>query len=77
MRSTTYRDGYGTTVELHYAEPHVCGDGEVRTWIDIAVTDDEYGAGGSVIELRLQPSDLRELAAVLVAVANDHDGGAA
>lgn len=77
MRSTTYRDGYCGTVELNYASPEVCPDGEVRTWIDVVVTEDEFTVGANAVALRLQPDDLRELAAILVEVADAHDGGAA
>ena len=73
MRSTTYRDGYGFIVELWHAEPEVCRDGVTRTWITVTVGDED--APADYQEHRLQPSDLRDLAAVLMAVADAHDGG--
>jgi len=73
MMTTTYRDGYGLAVELFHADPEVCPDGVTRTWVTVAIRDEV--AGGDV-EYRVQPVDLRDLAAVLVAVADAHDGGA-
>jgi len=72
MMTTTYRDGYGLKVELWHGEPHVCGDGVVRTWVTVTVGDEDAPADD--VEVRLQPDDLRELAAVLVAVADAHGG---
>ena len=71
MISTTYRDGYGVIFELWHAEPEVCPDGITRTWVTLTVGDED--APADYQEHRLQPDDLRELAAVLVAVAEAHD----
>jgi hypothetical protein len=67
MTSTVWRDGYGTTVEVHHGTPEVCPDGQVRTWCTVVVAEDD--APADAIELRLQPADLADLAEVLQAVA--------
>jgi hypothetical protein len=69
MTSTVWRDGYGSMVEVHHGTPEVCPDGQVRTWCDVVVTADEYRVGAPAVELRLQASDLADLAEVLQAVA--------
>jgi hypothetical protein len=69
MTSTVWRDGYGGSVEVFHGAPEVCPDGQVRTWCDVVVTTDGYTVGAPAVELRLQASELAELADVLQAVA--------
>ena len=69
MMSTTYRDGYGLAVELLHAEPEVCPDGVTRTWVTVVIGDD---VAGTEVEHRVQPADLADLAATLIAVAEAH-----
>ena len=71
MMTTTYRDGYGLAVELWHGHPEPCPDGVTRTWITVTVGDED--APADAVEVRMQPDDLRELAAVLVAVADAHE----
>lgn len=69
MTSTVWRDGYGTVVEVHHGAPEVCPDGEVRTWHDVTVTDDEYRVSPPTLAFRIGTDDLAELGNVLRAVA--------
>lgn len=68
MISTLWRDGYGTTVEVHHGAPEVCPDGEVRTWHDVTVTDGEYYAEPTVVGFRMTSADLAELGGILQAI---------
>ena len=69
MTSTAWRDGYGTVVEVHHGTPEVCPDGEVRTWHDVTVTDDEYAADPAVMAFRIGTDDLANLGNVLRGIA--------
>lgn len=73
MRATLWRDGWGTSVEVAYAGPEVCPDGEVRRWAEVLVTDDEHAADPTLLTFRVELHDLAELAAMLAEVAGTVD----
>ena len=69
MTSTVWRDGYGTAIEVHHGTPEVCPDGEVRTWHEVTVTDDEYAQRPPTVTFRIGTDDLSDLANVLRGIA--------